>query len=304
MNSGKAQRHEKLCKCGCGQAVAKGDWVYTHHLRKVIRTPEWSARISEGKKRNHPMKGKTYAEYYGKEKAESIKAVQRISGTHDNRPTKGKTVDVYYGKEGADAWHKNMNDGVAISILAGTYGQRRYISHVNNIRCESSFEVKFVEHILFYKSTEYEVCRSMYRLRYVDEYGKRRSYYPDFVLLYKGVVCAVVEVKPELWLQSAYDIHRKKHRNERKMGSLFSFCEEHALTACIYTEKLFKSANPEPSSLNSLISQMHERFERYVNEKVQRLDVADKDSNNTSVGTVLDSCTDTDVPKPPPPISI
>jgi len=273
----------------------------------------------QSKKRNHPLKGKTFKEYFGEARAEIIRKSQVLGGGHHNRPikgqtlesffgkekakkikqecscagkkavrpVKGKTYEQYYGKERSALIIKRIQNGVAPYVSSGRLVCHGKKSVVSGVYCASTYEDRFVKHVLSFKSNDFSVRRSEYRIRYADGSGDLHFYYPDFVLSYKGVICAVVEVKDEKRLNTVENTQRVYN----KFDALRRFCQEHMLTACLYTNSLFPvSANPEPSSLNTLISQMHARFEKYVSEKVQRSEVEDEGSNNTSVGLLTESC--------------
>jgi len=94
-----------LCKCGCGERVTKKNnkYIWGHNRRDFIITEEMRQKASIR------MKGKTYIELYGEEKAKRIKEKIGIKSKEDRfRPTKDKTWNEVYGIEKADEMRKNL----------------------------------------------------------------------------------------------------------------------------------------------------------------------------------------------------
>ncbi len=84
-----------FCKCGCGNRVTKQNnkYIWGHNGTGRIVSEE------ERKKMRNRMKGKTYEELYGKERAIEVKKKLWQNRETFEPPNKGKTWDELYGKE-------------------------------------------------------------------------------------------------------------------------------------------------------------------------------------------------------------
>lgn len=66
-----------------------------------------------------------------------------------------------------------------------------------------------------------------------------------------------------------------------KLNNLNVFCLQNNIVPCLYFGDI--DVNTEPSSLNAFLESLNKIFQEFiVNEKVQRLEIEDKQTNNIS----------------------
>lgn len=195
------------------------------------------------------MKGKTYEEMYGKEKA--LVMLQRNSenksgeknpnfgGTWHGIPPsvlyKGKTYEEIYGKEKSYLMRKNLSDKFS-GKNNNMYGKpspngsgNGWSGWYKNIFFKSLLELSF---LLNYVDRFNMKCESAekkkYRMMYKDYYDEERNYFADFIINKKYMI----EIKPEHL--------RNSFINKRKKESALIFCENNNLKYKIITPKKLK----------------------------------------------------------------
>ncbi len=87
-----------FCKCGCGKKVTKkrNTYILGHNIKDIIFSEETRQKMRER------LKGKSYEELHGSEKAKEIKKKLWKNREKKDPPNKGKTFDEYFGKVKAD----------------------------------------------------------------------------------------------------------------------------------------------------------------------------------------------------------
>jgi hypothetical protein len=153
------------------------------------------------------VKGKKFEEIYGKKKAKEMRDRLSNASRGKNNPMYGKPTPVGCGK-GWKGWYKG-------------YFFRSCL--------ELSFIVNFLEpNNIPYKTAE----RDPFRIPYLDENKRRRTYTADFV-----VKKYLIEVKP-------YE-HLNKPINVIKRNAAIRWCRKNGYNYKTYTEKDFESLTHE-----------------------------------------------------------
>jgi hypothetical protein len=214
-----------LCR-GCKQR---------EQIKKGIRGKQYiNAGISSIKK----MKGKTFEELYGKEKAKKMKELCSINTSGKNNPNyggswrginpskinKGKTFEELYGKEKAKKIKNKISSktsgknnpmyGKPSPVGSGNGWSGWYKGWYFRSLKELSYMINVIERFkLKWESGE----QKKFKIEYIDWKGTNKTYHPDFLIEEKYLV----EIKPKnLWNSDTI---------KRKRESAKIWCEKRGL---------------------------------------------------------------------------
>lgn len=275
------------CKCGCGENVKPNRKFFSSGC---------ALRWSNANNR----KGKTYDEIYGFRAKKIIKKCTKKWNDFTNFK-KGKKYEEVYGKDRALKINESIirtrfsnysrEERSEICRNNGRYGLYTKKSITCGIKCDSSYESIFVEKIYSKLPIGYFLRRCSFQVKYVNSKGDLALYSPDFEILLNGSIIAVIEVKSWQRLKSF-----EKENSLLKFLSLKRFCESVLILPCLFMEEFFNyHVNTEPSSLNSFIQKMNNRFFEFVGEKVQRLKSEEEDTDKLLLAPVSSEKEDEDI---------
>lgn len=135
-------------------------------------------------------------------------------------------------KEDAN-FRKRVREITAKSFsLTGIVNSKRFNTP---IQFESSLERDFIYLLEYNDEVKYYLEQPL-ELHYVDSQGKKRKYFPDFLIEYfNDQTPKLVEIKYESTLIS------KKEELQEKFNAARQFCEENGFEFCVFTELQIRS---------------------------------------------------------------
>ena len=194
----------KCHKCGKVRtlkfnSIQKEDFINSEHLCRSCslkgkpKTEEHKLKLSLLKKENHYMRGKTYEEIYGIDKANELKNKRSIKNPGILR--RGKTYEEIYGIDKANELKKSMSKrstgennnmyGIPSPYNSGNGWNGWYKGHHFRSLLELSFMINYLE-----KNNIPIISAEKISIPYIED-GKKRTYHPDFK--YNNII---FEVKP------------------------------------------------------------------------------------------------------------
>lgn len=182
------ERGKRFSKLMSDRLHEKGFDVFYHHPDKIRRqrsiqtskdNPKWHSSHSKEKRQEMSMNsaqtikkrmfGKTFEEIYGKEKATEIKKKLSNSTKGENNPMFGRLSPFYSGGG--------------------------FVGHYKNLHFRSLIELSYIKQMTDENVMIESAENQKFRVKYIDDCGHERNYFPDFYLPEKDIVVELKHVR-------------------------------------------------------------------------------------------------------------
>jgi hypothetical protein len=100
------------------------------------------------------------------------------------------------------------------------------------------------------KSNISNVVSEKVHISYTDEFGKDRTYVPDFLVTLNNGKKVLIEVKPKDFVE--FDL-RYQMNNLPKFGAAQKWAEENNVVFCIWTEDILYNSSSTTMSLQEIV---------------------------------------------------
>jgi hypothetical protein len=196
-------------------------------LKGKPKSEEHCNNISKG------LKGKSYEELMGKEKADKLKAKQSIQ------------------RKCSPEKRKEMSIRMADAIIEGkvkhdtNYINGHYFSKINNKKFWFRSSYEFVAYELLDENSEIKEWKpEPLRVEYKRDDGSIHNTIPDIIVEYKSGIKQLINIKP--------DKRTKERLNILKSEASQKYCDDHNLIYSVWTEKELYLDKPKDAITKTL----------------------------------------------------